>query len=310
MLGSYDPRWGDDPRDAEDLAYPNPRERAPDDSPEKEVARVHEQDASDRDAPDPRDVLLDGLDLPRGAEREAVSIDNHTYELNGEDSRNLATVGAFRVVSESELRDPRHNLDPHHDSLDYLRDEGLVETIPLDERERGVVLTERGRELLEVHRPKRDARGSRSFGRINRRELTHDASVYDAYRQASDGLRDRGADIRGVIVERELKREYQRFLQEGNRDRPDSDGRPDRDDREIEEWAREHDLPYFDDRVHFPDVRIEYELEGERQHLDVEVVTPHYRGAHGSSRVQCGFSCYASRGGRGGRSGGLAEQFL
>jgi len=125
--------------------------------------------------------------------------------------------------------------------------------------------------------------------------------VYGAYRQASDGLRDRGAEIRGVAFERELKREYQQFLQEGNRDRPDSDGRPGRDDREIEEWAREHDLPYFDDRVHFPDLRIEYELEGERRHLDVEVVTPHYRGAHGSSRAQCGFSCYASRGGRGGR---------
>src|ERR1700752_3347104 len=33
----------------------------------------------------------------------------------------------------------------------------------------------------------------------------------------------------------------------------DSDGRPDRDEQEIEQWAREHDLPYFNEQVHFPD---------------------------------------------------------
>ena len=203
-------------------------------------------------------------------------------------------------------------LDPRSDSLDHLRDEGLVATIPLDERDRGVVLTDRGRELLEMHRRDRDdERGDRYGDRVNRRELTHDASVYDAYRQATSELRERGADVRDVVMERELKREYQEFLQARNRERSDSDGRPDRDAREIERWAREHDLPYFDERVHFPDVRIEYELDGRRQHRDIEVVTEHYRGAHAASRAQCGFSCYASRGNRGGgRLGGLAEEFV
>lgn len=50
----------------------------------------------------------------------------------------------------------------------------------------------------------------------------------------------------------------QRWLHEHDRDRPDCDGHPDRTDEEIAEWAREHDLPYFEDEVHFPDVRIEY----------------------------------------------------
>ena len=55
-----------------------------------------------------------------------------------------------------------------------------------------------------------------------------------------------------------------------NRDRPDSDGRPDRDSREIEKWARGHGLPHFDDRVHVPDFRIEYELEGRDRDDDLE----------------------------------------
>jgi hypothetical protein len=318
MLDDFDPRWGADPRDVDNL---DARDREADDSRaptgdtdprehgdryERELERDYGWDLRDRDPDDPRDVLLDGLDLPRGLEREVVWDRDQTYELNGDDSRSLATVGAFRVVPDSDL------LDPRSDSLDHLRDEGLVATIPLDERDQGVVLTDRGRELLEIHRRDRDdERGDRYGDRVNRRELTHDASVYDAYRQAASELRERGADVRDVVMERELKREYQEFLQARNRERADSDGRPDRDAREIERWALEHDLPYFDDRVHFPDVRIEYELDGRRQHRDIEVVTEHYRGAHAASRGQCGFSCYASRGSRGGgRLGGLAEEFL
>lgn len=64
--------------------------------------------------------------------------------------------------------------------------------------------------------------------------------------------------------------------------------------------------------MHFPDCRIEYELDGRDRHEDVEVVTAHYRGAHAASRARAGFTCY----GRGGRSGGrgfdprVAEDFV
>ena len=52
---------------------------------------------------------------------------------------------------------------------------------------------------------------------------------------------------------------YQKWLHERDRDRDDYDGHPDRTAEEIRDWAREHDLPYFDDEVHFPDLRIEYQ---------------------------------------------------
>jgi hypothetical protein len=55
-----------------------------------------------------------------------------------------------------------------------------------------------------------------------------------------------------VILEQDLKRKYQEFLQDHNRNRSDSDGRPDRGENEIRNWAREHDLPYFDGQVRFP----------------------------------------------------------
>jgi hypothetical protein len=87
------------------------------------------------------------------------------------------------------------------------------------------------------------------------------------------------------------------------------------DEREIARWAHEHDLPYFDEQVHFPDVRLEYELHGHEHHQDLEVVTEHYRGAHAASVARSGFRCYgcvASTGRRGGRglNPRLAEDLL
>jgi hypothetical protein len=90
--------------------------------------------------------------------------------------------------------------------------------------------------------------------------------------------------------------------------------------RNRQQWALEHDLPYFDDQVHFPDLRIEYEeLDGRRDHENVEVLTVHYRGAHGAAAARSGFTSFSgfsarigghSGGGRGGgRNGGLAEEF-
>jgi hypothetical protein len=75
---------------------------------------------------------------------------------------------------------------------------------------------------------------------------------------------------------------------------------------EIARWAREHELPYDDGHVHFPDARIEYEdRDGYSRHEDIEVVTGHYRGAHAGAAASSGFTCYVAIGGMvGGRGGG------
>lgn len=274
-------------------------------------------DARERDS-DPRDPFVDGLELPRGPERELVLDGDRRYELNGDDSRTLATVGAFRVVSERDLRDPRDDsADARGPDLRHLRDEGLMRFVAFDGRDRAVTLTEHGHHLLEAHRRDREDAGEQAFyvGVSRPRELSHDVQLYRAYLREEERLREQGADIRGVVLDHELKREYQEWLQEHNRGRSDSDGRPDRDPRELEEWARDHDLPYFDESVHFPDFRIEYELHGRDHHEDVEVVTEHYRGAHAASVARAGFRCYGRCGGSG-RSGGrgfdprVAEDFV
>jgi hypothetical protein len=278
-----DARWGD-PREYDDRDHGEERPRV--------------YDERDRDEFDPRDGLTHNLDLPRGEERELVVDRDRVYELNGEDSRTLAAVGTFRVV-------PEQDLEIGAGTLHHLRDEGLVETVALGDDERGLVLARDGRDLLDSHTLERDDEAPQAFyaGVSRSREINHDSSLYSTYQQEEARLRDEhGAlDIRRVILEQDLKREYQDFLQSHNRNRHDSDGRPDRSEDEIRDWAREHDLPYFDGQVHFPDYRIEYEVDGRERHEDVELFTPHYRGAHAAGHAKAGFRIYVvgSRGGAG-----------
>jgi hypothetical protein len=221
-------------------------------------------------------------------------------------------------VAERDLNDPREDsVDAREPDLRHLRDEGLTHTVKLEGQDRAVTLTERGRHLLNAHRRDRDDDRQQAFyaGVSRARELSHDVQVYRAYLREHERLRAQGAEVHRVVLGSELKREYQQWLQAANRGRPDSDGRPDRDEREIERWAREHDLPYFDEQVHFPDFRIEYAVRGREDHEDVEVVTEHYRGAHAASVARAGFRCYGRGGGSAGRGGhpfdpGGADDFL
>jgi DNA-binding MarR family transcriptional regulator len=304
-----DPRWADDPRERDD----DPRDR----------------DMPERDRSDPRDVFLRELDLPRGPERERVFDGDREYTLRGSESRTLATVGAFRVVPAQDLRDRDDRpLDPRNSELRHLREQGLIDTVRMDgRRDVAVFLTDRGHSLLEAHRRERDhdprdddPRGDRRqefySGLVKPRELEHDAHVFQAYLHEVERLLDRDCRVDHVVLDYELKREYQEWLHERDRGVPDADGRPDRTAEEIARWALEHDLPYFDDHVRFPDLRIEYlSLDGHHDHRDVEVTTVHYRGGHAAAVKRSGFSRYRGSTARTGKRGRpfdphLAEELL
>lgn len=254
---------------------------------------------------DARDVFTRDLDLPRGSSRERVRVNDKEYRLSGDDVHVLATVGAFRVVPAGDLRDPnpRTPTRPARD-LERLRDLGLVQTIPYvvgHTRTNLVTLTGRGRDVLEGAR-RAGAGGDRQtfhVGITKPRELAHDSRVYSAYAKAAERLAERGEPVRRVVLEEELKREYQRFLQAENRAGRERGDTPDERAQAVARWAQEHQLPYDDGHVQFPDARIEYETrDGRRAVEDIEVVTPHYRGAHAAAKVRAGFTRYRAVGAR------------
>ena len=274
---------------------------------------------------DPRDVFMRSLDLPRGTSRRRVRVRDHSFELRASEVRILATTGAFRVVPAKDLVDQREKpADVRTGDLRRLRESELVHTMPyVVGREKTVLVTlsDRGRELLETHRSRDTHEPRQEFfaGIVKRRELSHDSQLYRAYLDAADRLKGRGGTVRRVVLDYELKRDYQRFLGQLNRERRRGERESESFDREVAEWARKHDLPVIDDQVHFPDIRIEYERpDGERKVEDVEVITPHYRGAYAAAKGRTGFRCYRIDTGVGGRSGGgrrtpdprIMEEFL
>lgn len=270
---------------------------------------------------DPRDVFSRDLDLPRSSARRPVQHRERTVELRGSEVRLLATTGAFRVIPAKDLLDQRGRpSDPRLGDLRHLRESGLVHTVPyVAGRDKTflVTLTTEARDLLYAHRRLDSVEPPQEFyaGIVKPRELSHDAEVYRAYLHTVDRLQSRGDVVRRVALDFELKRDYQRFLRTaGPRRRTETKGSE--HDREVADWARRQSLPVVDGHVQFPDVRIEYERpDGERGFEDVEVMTPHYRGAYAAAKGRTGFSCYrvdtrmGSPGRRsGGRGPGIVEE--
>ena len=163
------------------------------------------------------------------------------YTLRGSETRTLSTVGAFRVVSARDLRDYNERpADPRTGDLRHLREEGLIRTERLaGHRDVAVVLTKEGRDVLESNRRdhslnhrqdhQHDHRQEFYAGLKKPREVEHDSQVYRAYLREAERLAERSARIDRVELDYELKREYQQWLHERDRDRDDCDGRPDRD---------------------------------------------------------------------------------
>ena len=153
---------------------------------------AHDARERDEQSRDPRDVATRGLDLPRGQDRELIRVRERTYELNGAESRTLATIGAFRVVRTEDLRDPS---DPRERGLKHLRDQGLVRSVSLGGRTRDVVvLTREGCDVLEARRREDAPEPRQAFyeGLRKPREVTHDAALYRAYRRAAERLERSG----------------------------------------------------------------------------------------------------------------------
>jgi hypothetical protein len=267
-------------------------------------ARAHE---------DVRDALTRQLDLPRGTERERVEVGTRTYTLRGSEVRALATIGAFRII---DVRDAVQggSHDRWHGDLEHLRAQRLIELTPhvlYGERTALVTLTRAGRELLDRHRRPAGNEAAQAYydGLVKPREASHDAQLGRLYVAAAERLQSEGGRVNRVLLDYELKRDYQRFLNSRTRERHEESGRPTRSRDEIREWAASHGLPVVRDRVQFPDLRIEYEHpDGRRDHEDIELATGHYNSRQMAAKRASGFQMQhsvASRlGGRKGRRAG------
>jgi DNA-binding MarR family transcriptional regulator len=242
-----------------------------------------------------RDLPHDRLALPRADRREPVEFRDGVYHLRGSESRILATVGAFRVVPAADLADGRVTPEAFKEDLRRLDDQGLIErrTLPINrEPTRVVVLTKTGKALLDAHRDPSIVRQQQYHaGLVKPRELPHDAQLYRLYQAEAAELEARGGRVERVVLDYELKREYQSFL-----NRPDRPEDVDRDE-EIAAFAADHRLPIIDDHLELPDLRIEFETaDGRLEVRDLELVTEHYSRGQLSGKARAGFGLYRAAG--------------
>ncbi|MEO7888854.1 MAG: hypothetical protein ABIW19_02525 [Vicinamibacterales bacterium] len=253
-------------------------------------------------------IPMDRLTLPQGKEREPVRVRDQTYRLRESEARILATVGAFRVVRADDLQAVRSSRDAWTGDLRALADQGLVQlrTVDINRESTAVIaLTRAGRDVLEAHRTP-DARRSQAFhaGLVKPREIGHDSQLYRLYQAEAARIESDGGCVTRVILDYELKREYQTFL-----NRPDRPEPADRD-ADMEAYAGMSGLPIVDGHLELPDLRIEFETpDGRLEYRDVELVTEHYSRGQLAGKSTAGFALYKAAGagqarGAGARRGG------
>ena len=239
------------------------------------------------------------LDLPRTGRREWVTEGDRTYHLRASEVRLLATVGTFRSVAAHDLEGTRDGRDVWHGDLQRLVDQGLVERTAATINHRAtaiVTLTADGRDLLASHQASSDCRTPQTYyaDLVKTRELNHDAQMYRLFQAEAAKIEAAGGRVERVVVDYEIKREYQRFLNRGDRD-DDAGG------RDMQTFADAWDLPIIDGHLELPDLRIEYETaDGRLEHRDVELVTEHYSRGQLAGKARAGFAMYRAAGGRSG----------
>lgn len=236
------------------------------------------------------------LRLPETARREPVIHRGHEYRLNSDEARVLATVGAFRVIPASDLDDGRSHGDTWNGPIRHLADQELVERrlVVINEQATPVVvLTREGKSLLDAQQAAgRDgARQQYHAGLVKPKELAHDSQLFRLYQQAAARLEAEGHRVERVVLDYELKRDYQKFLT-----------RPDRSpeaETEMRAFADARQLPIVDGHLELPDLRIEYETpDGRIETRDLELVTEHYSRGQLAGKAKAGFSMYRAAGTR------------
>jgi hypothetical protein len=241
-----------------------------------------------------RDLPLQGLALPRTDAREPVEYRHHRYDLNAIDARVLATVGTFRVVPATDLDPRRPGGDVWNGTIRQLAEQGLVDrkTVMVNHQPTSVVvLTREGKTLLDAKQEARlDGRRQQYHaGLVKPRELGHDSQLYRLYQVAAARIEADGGRIERVVLDYELKRDYQTFLNRQDREDDDHD--------DLSAFAAARDLPIIERHLELPDLRIEYETpDGRLEHRDVELVTEHYSRAQLAGKAQAGFSRYRAAG--------------
>jgi hypothetical protein len=247
------------------------------------------------------------VERQRPEPRQSLSHRGQTYRVRASELRLLETVGTFRVISETDLSRDVDECARFGADVRSLSDQRLLEraTVCIHRPPTHVlVLTDAGKSLLEARVPGTEGRRQTYHaGLVKPRELAHDAQLYSLYRAEAARIEASGGRVTRVVLDYEIKRTYQQFLNR-HRPRPDDSSPVMTGAEHRDAFAATHRLPVVDDHLEIPDLRIEYETEdGRLDYRDVELVTEHYSRSQLAGKRAAGFQLYRA-GGASSRTGG------
>jgi hypothetical protein len=245
-------------------------------TPAPEQAREQVPDRNQRRSP-----THDGRDTYHHAGRN--------YHLNSNQAAVLRDVGAFRTITAESLRRHLYPTDAERFKKDLtnLTDQRLVSVqAGSNGKERYVSLTKEGKGVTES-RLRSNSNQSVYSGIVKKRELRHDAAIYDVYQKEARKISESGGSPRRVVLDFELKKNVNRQLAKIQYLSPAER------ERQRKEIAEAHELKIVNGKIQIPDVRIEYETrEQEQCKVDLECVTGHYKARQIAAKAAAGFKLY------------------
>jgi hypothetical protein len=263
----------------------------------REEERADQRDQEHKEHPDkdrppmPREERIQAILAKRV--RTGYTDRDKTYSLRESEIQTLSEVGKFRVIARDDLAEFAYNGDRSRmeNDIGNLTRQGLVETRGTSALKRNsrqvVTLTKQGQRLLRQQGfvPQEQTIYS---GLVKPKEAAHDADLYRMYQKAADDIENKGGEVVRVALDYEIKEKLYKKL-----GKPQAQGHQYRDERR-QELAREQHLPVLEGKVILPDMRIEYETqEGDRERLDLELATDHYRPQSLAEKARAGFQIHA-----------------
>ena len=260
---------------------------------------IREATALDR-RPEPGRGLRPGRSPERPGHRRNHAPGREKHPIKERINAAVADVSHYRVVALADIVEERFGGNPFaaRKAIDQMKADDLVTECTLQGPKGG-----KYRVLSPTATGARDAKAQSVSWRMDpqqrvwnspgskSRDMAHDVAIYRAARAEQAGIEGRGATLRRVRTDAELKAAIN-SRSEAARIR----GGREAADRARFEAADALHLPIRDGKVQYPDAQLEYlEPDGlTRGHVNIEVVSGNYRAADIAAKAAAGFQMHGN----------------
>ena len=246
-----------------------------------------------------RDYLKERQERKRTGSRAEFDPRSGGEDFKSRTERAVAEIGMYRTVAYKDLSEAHFDGHPYatRRAVDRMIQQGDVQEHAAKGPQGGTykVLTLTGKGIHRAEVAAQDQgldSGQKAWsGMVKSAELQHDTAVFRAARVEQGKLIEKGAVLRRVRIDAELKREVARASETAR-----AKGGKEAADAARVGKAAELGLPVKAGKVEYPDAQLEYDLDGRSGRVNVEIATEHYSTKSIGAKAAAGFAVHGSNG--------------